>query len=346
MLHGDGVFSDAAPFHRLLDSLGRDRSDPAREQEAFVARSFLLDEGVSAARRDTYLQAGGAAEHAGFEAWRGRHEVYLRRHVFLEGPDAGPPTRIELPEPEEVPETFRDLAATSPFALTDGALHLVRMVAVSALAGVARVPDRDRLLDLGTRAVSGDAPAREQINDALDAFARRGDLRPVFAAWWEDVQDLFGETPGGDVEGWADELRDRLGLLHYAPSSPADVVPVFVLRYPAALVPEGPRGGAKPLVVPSVLDGGMSPAFFPSPAGEATGHTVYLGPADAPELPCRRELLHPAVRWRAEHLWRVGELRRPVADDALPLARGLHILEVREAAGRPAYAAGTDGDLL
>lgn len=49
----------------------------------FLARNFLLDEGVVETRLGSYALAGAAEDHADVSAWTGRHEDYLRSFVFL-----------------------------------------------------------------------------------------------------------------------------------------------------------------------------------------------------------------------------------------------------------------------
>ena len=54
----------------------------------------------------------------------------------------------------------------------------------------------------------------------------------MFAAYWEDLQDLFGESPSDDAKGWANQLRDRLGLAHLDPKGRGGTIDVMLFRYP------------------------------------------------------------------------------------------------------------------
>ena len=94
--------------------------------------------------------------------------------------------------------------------------------------------------------------------------------------------------------------------------------------------------------MPTVLDGWFSEAFCPAPKGERVGRVVDL--SSRLENPLR-EVVHPFVRYRAEHLFRVGYIHESVPHD-LGEARAAHILYLREERSRPSYAVGTDGDLI
>lgn len=199
-----------------------------------------------------------------------------------------------------------------------------------------------RLLSLARDTLRADAAAARVLDALLETWARKIELRPVFAAFWEDLSDVFGATPGEDPPGWADELRDRLGLAHHDPAARAGRIDVLIFRYRVDAVP-GPKSNhaQRLLVPPTVLDGRFSPAFCPAPTGGLTGHTLDLGGGSR----LCREVLHPTLPFRAVHLFRVGAIERPVSPGLLREARGLHLAAVRAASAREDYALGTDGDL-
>ncbi len=159
------------------------------------------------------------------------------------------------------------------------------------------------------------------------------------------MADLFGESPAADQAGWADRLRDRVGLAHLDPGARGAPIDVLILRYRVgdlARIQELSATG-RALVPPTVLDGHFSDAFCPAPTGETTGHTVDLGgDCDAP----RREVLHPALAFGARHLWRVGTIQTAFDRGNLETLRGLHLVWLRRETGRADYAADTDGALL
>ncbi len=342
---GRSVFCDKGAFHQLLSAIGKDRSSPDREMSAFVARNFQLDERVSLARGETYATYQGTPND--LATWRARHQLYLEREVFVSGDEQASPAHFDTSDPHLVPDTFRSGWDESPFARVDAPRYLIRMMPVSDIAAISRHGEPAHLLKTAERSLGGDSVAAKELDGVLADLAGLADRRPVFAGFFEDADDLFGDAPDGDAPDWPDRLRNRLGLLHYAPMAPGETIPVFVFRYPVRLIPTTPGSGAvRPLVPPCVLDGGLSAAFVPSPVGEWTGYTIHLGDTQDPSVAHRREVLHPTVQWTRSHLFRVGVLRLPVSQARLADARGLHILEVREASGRHDFAVETDGDLL
>jgi hypothetical protein len=181
--------------------------------------------------------------------------------------------------------------------------------------------------------------AMREISATISSWLEVRDLRPVFAAFWYGVRDLL---EGGPAD-WADQLRDRMGLIRFKPAG-GRKIPVLIFRYPLSLVPKvtAVRGDLRALVVPTVLDGEWSEAFCPVPAGQAVGFSVDL----AAGLDHRaQEVVHPFVRFGVEHLYQIGYIGKRVPDD-LSEARLAHLLWVQGVSGRPDYALMTDGDLL
>jgi len=336
-LRGDGPFSSEAGFAGFLSETGRD----PEPENAFPARNFLLDEGVATARVESYRVAGGVAAHGGVPAWTSAHTSYLADHIHRTHGGSVP----DPAEPDECPETFHAIDPGSPFVATDGNVHLLRMIAITSVAERSKQPPREvQALAEALVGAPGAEPARTRMDDILPELAKNCDLRPVFAAFWDDHERLFGKTPADDTAGWADTFRDRCGLSHLDPGGRGGPIPVLVFRYPVKAVARM-RGARllQPLVPPTVLDSWLSAPFCPAPRNSLTGVTVDL--SGAPAAP-RREVLHPFTAFRASHLFRVGTIRRPFAPDMLPTARGMHLLDVRASSGRADYAAGTDGDLL
>lgn len=191
-----------------------------------------------------------------------------------------------------------------------------------------------------------DRAALDALDRLLDTWSKQVEARPAFAAFLDDVEEVVGLTAEKAPPTWADDLRDCLGLFHYDPGSrlPGQGIEIAVFRYEVAQVPRLRRSepDRRPLAAPTVLDNRPSPAFLPAPRGSLTGHVLDLsGKAGNP----RREVVHPGLPYRAKHLWRLGEIVRPVDPDCLEVARGLHLGLVRSITGRDDYARGTDGDL-
>lgn len=324
---------------RFLSRLGAD----AHGEYAFAARNFLLDEGILSPRYDSYAEAGAMSGHRSVEDWLGIHGTYLVEQVFRQPAGDGLPRVLDPTDEISCPETFRFIDPEAPFLPTDSRTHLIRVERLRFVADFAAV-DPGELRRIAEAVLRHDADSVRQLNDLLGAWERVIEARPVFAAFWDDLVELFGETPEDDPAGWEDALRDSLGLLHYDPGARGNAIDVLVFKYPVSVVPKlkSLDRDRRPLVPPTVLDNNPSSAFVPAPRGSLTGHVIDLS-AQAASL--RHEVLHPGAPFEAKHLWRVGTIRQPVDSANLPLARGLHLLMVREASGRKDYALGTDGDL-
>lgn len=341
-MKGDGLFSRELGFAGFLGRIG---ADP-RAEKALAARNFLLDEGFGTERRESYRAAGLLIDHGDLKDWVQRHGLYLENEVFCpHRPPTGAPRLLVADNRELCPETFRHVDPSSPFLTTDAGWHLLRAVELDFVArkgGLDASWLKERARAVVQKTATDDETA--ELDGALAEWEEQIDLRPMFAALYADVDSLFGATPAEDAPGWADTLRDWLGLAHLSPAKRRKEIDILVFRYPVKQVPDlkGTPRGSKPLVPPTVLDGSLSSAFCPAPRRSLTGHTVNL--ANEVVDP-RREVVHPSLDFRARHLWRVGTVTRPVDLDLLPEARGLHLLGVRDAAGRPDYASGTDGDL-
>jgi len=325
---------------RFLSRVGKD----AGGEHRFSARNFLLDEGIVSPRVDSYAELAAMAEHGSVEDWLGAHGAYLAERVFRQPSGDGLPMSLDPADEISCPETFRFIDPASPFLTTDPRAHLIRIERLDFVADFAGIA-RDELRRLAEAVVGPEEPKPvRKLNDVLAAWARNIEARPVFAAFLEDVLDLFADGSSD----WADTLRDSLGLLHFDPSASgaagARGLDILVFLYRVSEVSRL-LGGARdyrPLVPPTVLDGRPSPAFLPAPAGSLTGHAVDL--SAAAKHP-RREVLHPSIPFQAKHLWKVGTIRRPAEPENLAEARGVHLWLVRGVSGRGDYALGTDGDL-
>ena len=352
MCFGHTVAGD--PFDDFLVAAGRDAS---LGNKRFVARNFLLDQGVDPIRQDSYRAKGVMIHHADFAAWGSQHfNAYVLAEVWLRKLDQAPRV-IDQNDHANCPETFRPSAALQLFGSADWLLDLIRVVDVKPIADLAGVPVGDALtlaqhvvernLTKWTGTTTANPPADEKIREfeaILEEWDRSLDLRPVWATFWEDVKTIFGNSPTDDNSDWPDKLRDWVGLYHFDPAKRGREIPLFVFRYSVRDLPRL-KGGrdSRPLAVPTVLDGRFSEAFCPSPKGQPSGHVVGLG-ADDDVL--RREVLHPALPFRAKNLFRAGIVTRPVPVD-LTAARRKHLDNLRYTISEDyfTYAEETDRDL-
>ena len=336
----------------LFSSFERDFADflrsvaTATSNRGLVARNFLLDEGILAERAQSYNAAGAVRTYGGVDDWEVQHKAYLTREIFLVPPDDGPPMKLSRTELDLCSETFRFIDPRSPYWRSDHQLHLIRVEEIGFISRITRTPPDFLRHWAGEVVKQGlSAPERAELDAALRVWAKAIELRPVFSAYWADVEDLFGDKPGEDKAGWANALRNRLGLSHLNPAERGEAIEVLVFRYAISelpyLIEKG--DGFRLLAPPTVLDGNFSPAFFPVPFGSATGYTVELS-GDCERLP--REVLHPPFGFQSQHLWRVGMIDQPFNSEELPTLRGLHLICIRNHSGRADYAADTDEDLL
>lgn len=343
-MKGGGILCDGGDG--WMGFLARIGSDPTN-QNAFVARNFLLDEGVVQQRFESYRGAAAMADHGTVETWKKAHKAYLRNCVFRQPLGPGLPGRLDPEDEVSCPETFRWLDGSPQFLASDRGIHLVRVEQLEFIADYGE-EDAGRVKVWAEELVrSRDGLASRELDRVLATWAKRIEVRPVFAGYLRDVEDLFRDRPEADPPGWADSLRDCPGLAHLDPGEQHRKFDVLVFRYPVSDLPTlaGAPQESSLLVPPTVLDMRHSRAFLPAPRGCLTGHVVDLAGNGGGSEP-RREVLHPAVAFKAKHLWRLGTIERPVDWNLLPVARALHIDLVRRASSRLDYAEDTDGDLF
>ncbi len=333
------LFSRQEPdFARFLTRVGRQKKQDFRH---FVGRNFLLDEGIARARGDVYCEYLTRHERSSdFLDWLQEHSEYLQEEVFLPQPASGIPHSVDPSRPSSCPATFKEPEAFVPFGSADLELYLMRLVPLQELETAAAPLSTAKLAEVAVRAASGESEDVRLFDAILSQWATCLQLRPAFAAFWEDLKVHFGETPEQDDPDWADAIRDRLGLLHLdPPSRRPEGIPVLAFRYKVREIPR--RVGMKnsrPLVVPTVLDTCFNVAFCPGPRNQRGGRTVDLSAKLEP--PCR-EVLHPFFPFRAKHLFRFGTVRAPVPEK-LEDARFAHILYLRESSTRDDFAVATD----
>ena len=318
------------------------RDDLLRNRR-FIARNFLLDENVSSARATRYNRDVPSVDGLSAEQWSERHERYVSSSICVGESEAYALGSAIDRDDHQCPDTFRDPFALRDYASADEQLHLLRIETASGLASVIareagnRLAVAQRLSGLALQAGpfgTEDPDASIELDRVLEPWRRNIDRRPAFVTWAGPFdEELFGEEPGDDAPDWADELRDQLGLYRI---EPGEVLVLF--RYAVGDLPrfvDDPN--IQPLAVPTVLDSRFAEAFCPAPRNRAAGHTVDLTGFGR----LQPELLHPAIRLRASHVFRVGQVSRPVPADLEPCRRA-HFTALRETTGRSDYGAGID----
>jgi hypothetical protein len=172
--------------------------------------------------------------------------------------------------------------------------------------------------------------ARSAVKQYFDNWNLKRDNRPAYAAFFDEVREEAEHTD------WPHQLRDRLGLSHYSPEH-GTRIPVALMRYPLEYVFQSKKAchGQAVCALPSVLDGGMHPYFFPVPQEHSYGSTLHLADGQADLLTA--EILHHRIDYQPDHLWKLGWIERPHAfqattddrDSRLRSARDLHLIELR-----------------
>ncbi len=334
-----------APPDWLSWAKGSDGAKSANLEHAFGVRNLLVDESAPewrAANYGRYLTGNaitGGIDWKGLSdavrTWRGCHNRYFEERVVRAAPASGIPGKIDPADDTLCPETFQQLPDSSPFLSASLNLDLIRVEDLASVATRAGYSP-SALRDLADQFLKGDLSAETDLRDILDSFSLRRNLRPAFAGFYLDVEGIFSSSD----TGWADDLRDALGLYHYNPLPPVREFTILVFRYPVRSVPHFLRDTkVRPLVPPTVLDSRPNPAFCPVPAGSLTGHTVHLS-QNVP--PLMREVLHPPVAYRPSHLFRMGVIRKPVQIATLEESRRWHLEVIRDQSGRPDFAQDTD----
>jgi hypothetical protein len=277
-------------------------------EERACAQNFLLDERPPTAAGAVYGRHFEGAPVTGVDDWCDRHRSYATEHLYID------------PDEPLVAYTFLPDNGHNRVTQVDPRLNLIRVEEAGwpcSLRGHSFEELRQRVQAFH----DGDPAARDLLQAVCDAWNAQRDQRPAYVTTEIQVEDILVDG----VDDWAVQLRNRLGLGHFDPGPAGRPVEILVMRYTVAEVIAALEGQGHP-AIPTVLDGGISCFFFPSPlprpdAVEAPiyGRTVNLTPVDSEndyEMGC--ELVHPRIAYRPEHFYRLGVIDEPVT---LPLAR-------------------------
>jgi len=283
----------------LAQALVQWRQAPAHVTRA-EADNLVFETRVGAVRWAYFEDFAKDAD--GAETLRRRHIDYRREHV----------------EVIDVPHTFQ--RAFQPAELPQYDDH----------QNIARVESLNRPLQLIGWSFAELRRAFDEKNHAmLDKFLAQwnlsGDERPSFGGFAAELADDI------EADDWPCRLRDRLGLAHYAART--GPVPVALMIYPmrdvvAAL--EDPATACA-FTVPTVLDSEPWPYFFPAPARLPYGRAMPLAPIPSEDL-LLAEILHCRLRYRRDHLVKIGEIVTPLGDLDIRALRNHHLMALRLAA--------------
>ena len=187
----------------------------------------------------------------------------------------------------------------------------------------------DDLAELVRRSRAGDTDALMAVTEFVEAWNGRRDARPAYAAFYDEVR-----TEAESVD-WPHELRDRLGVGHHG-TEDGPSVPLALMAYSAKEVFAAARARGVPtaFALPTVLDDGMHPYYFPSPKQQPFGAALHLDLDHA--LVLTAEVIHYRIDYAPPHIRRLGRITRAhgLHNDELRQARDLHLLALQEETGR------------
>lgn len=293
------------------------------------AANFLLEERLPVPREQTFLSETPGPAPGGWNvpAWL---QTYANHYY----------NRIARPNrrPAEV-ATFAAENQDNHLAGIESNQDVVRLMSVKALherygteAGFDTPKDLANALTLLVRSREPgqggllNTDQRAQLADWLDGLNPKMDARPAFAAPFDEVESLLA------APDWATQLRNKLGLSHFAASS-AKPLPVVLCRYNLSRVEGAARKArvAAWAAIPTVLEAGGNngpgAAFFPFPKAVANssfgfGVTVDLSPNGG--LDFKSELLHFRIDYTLDDFVAVGEITDEVLDAQLAVYRQRH----------------------
>lgn len=308
-------------FTQLLKSISR---APGIEMRC-NAENFLLEERLAGEREDSY------EEHLEYpldeENWHVGHEEYIDAKIYVRSGS---------------PETFSGINRPNLLLTVEPDQFLVRVENISDVEFFhGKTPHEiikychDFLKD------PENTENRNIIKDFLKKWHEIRDLRPVFAGFWGEIEDIlskYNKNNPGNGE-WPNRLRDRLGLGHLTPGDGAPI-PILVFRYRIKDVLPINSGETKNVAIPTVLDGRLSPYFCPTPKnGWNQGQALDLSRGDEKSYSINCEILHHSIKYKPEFLYNAGWITTSPGK-SLEEARKIHLdflkgdfennLEIRE----------------
>ena len=153
------------------------------------------------------------------------------------------------------------------------------------------------------------------------------DKRPAFVTFFEDVEEELKH------DDWADRIRERLGLAHLKEGDSVALMCYTVGDVLQGIEEEGWTGRVIPFVAPTVLDMKPSAYFFPSPKELTHGRAMPLYVVKD-ERNLVREILHLPFKFRAEHVLKLGTIRKVANPPSLREMRNSHLLALRVLSSR------------
>lgn len=300
--------------------LARLSRDPASDVAA-VADNCRFDERASELRWQAFSDCLPHDDHArlDFADWGEADRLHYERRVRVLS--------------TSTPDAFLDINQEAWLLAITPDQEVVRLEALDRPLASIWNTNLDSLQSLLSASAS-QPDAKKTVEEYFDDWNRARDCRPSFAAFLDEVKAEVEE------DDWPHRLRDRLGLGHYSPEH-GTRIPVALMCYTLqeAFNVKARTSIPSAFALPTVLDGGMHPYFFPVPREHPYGATLHLADGLA-DLICA-EILHCRIEYRPKHLRKLGWIERPHnfhattadRDARLRSARDLHLLQLRIVSG-------------
>lgn len=327
------AFQSDAPFAGFLCTTAQS----VEVAESAPAANFLLEERLAAVREQTFLVENPGSGPGGWDvaAWLQTYGNHYDNRVARPLKHATDISTFAAENAENhlAVESHQDVVRIESLAalhrrfpggfdsVTDLVVELRNLIRSreTGQAGTLSADQRSRLEEWLNGADPGD---RGGLNGKRDA-------RPAFVAPFDEVETIL------TAPDWATQLRNMLGLSHFA-GSIAKPLPVVLCRYNLSRVERAARKAkvAAWATIPTVLEAGNGngpgAAFFPFPKAAAStdfgfGVTVDLTPSPDGGLDFKSELLHFRIDYTLDDFVAVGEITDEVTDGHLAACRQRHL---------------------
>ncbi|MBW1614998.1 MAG: hypothetical protein JRJ49_00395 [Deltaproteobacteria bacterium] len=278
--------------------------------DSFIAENFILEERLQKKREEVYSEFI-KDDSEKFGDWQFEHENYLHRKIYIEQ------------NKNKRPETFTKINYINFLNQIDKNQYLVRLENLNGAISLTDFKDEEAELFniLNKISETGKPPSennREKtLHDFLNSWNLKRDKRPIFAGFWGEIKNIFDNQN----KNWANLLRDRLGLGHYAPET-GENIPVLLLRYRVSEVLSYQKKNG--FSIPTVLDSGFSEFFFPTSSSSEEGQTLNLSATKESAYYFNKEILHSFIEYKDTHIYRIGEIDSSSAEKCENI-RGFHL---------------------
>jgi hypothetical protein len=238
----------------------------------------------------------------------------------------------------DIPHCFGDLNAVAGLKRIAPEIKLIRVEDIQEAIDVTGIS----AAELIAARSKTDRRSRALLDWFLRQWNTRGDIRrnPVsFSARRNQCLDEI------DNDNWPDLLRDRLGLTHFD-GTRVGPIPVALMEFDAGDIMDQAATAAGivyPFCIPTALDSGPNPQFFPTPTvpGPAPGPLEFGCPMGLnvieKEEDLIAEIVHPRLTYKEGHVAKFGYITTGLPDPGFAEMRNAHLWALRIVADRLDY---------